>query len=121
MSKSTPDSKICESCGRSFEYRKKWEKAWDQVKYCSDSCKKNKNKYVYKEQILKLLGTRDSSKTICPSEVLPNELKQDKILMEHVRRSARLLASQNMIEIMQGGKVVDPSDFKGPIRLRLKK
>ncbi len=82
---------------------------------------KNKNKHDYKDQILKLLSARDSSKTICPREVLPNELKQDKTIMEHARRCARLLAAQNIIEIMQGGKVVNPSDFKGPIRLRLKK
>ncbi len=121
MSNATRDEKICESCGRSFEYRKKWEKVWDEVKYCSDLCKKNKNKHDYKDQILKLLSARDSSKTICPREVLPNELKQDKTIMEHVRRSARLLAAQNIIEITQGGKVVNPSEFKGPIRLRLKK
>ncbi len=121
MSKAPHGEKTCESCGRSFEYRKKWEKVWDQVKYCSDSCIKNKNKHDYKDQILKLLNARDSSKTICPSEVLPDELKQDKMLMEHVRRSARLLAAQNIIEITQSGKVVNPSDFKGPIRLRLKK
>ena len=41
-------------------------------------------------------------------------------MMEHVRRSARQLVHSGLIEITQGGKVVDPSDFKGPIRLRLK-
>ena len=40
--------------------------------------------------------------------------------MEHVRRSARLLAADGLIEITQKGKAVDPQDFRGPIRLRLK-
>jgi hypothetical protein len=41
-------------------------------------------------------------------------------MMEHVRRSTRLLASEYKIEITQKGQVVDPTDFKGPIRLKLK-
>ena len=34
--------KICLSCGRPFTWRKKWEKVWDEVKYCSDRCRKQK-------------------------------------------------------------------------------
>jgi hypothetical protein len=82
--------------------------------------KDNKNKFDYREAILALLLERGPLKTICPSEVLPFELKQDKVLMEHVRRSARLLAAENQIEITQSGKAVDPVSFKGPIRLKLK-
>ncbi len=37
-------SKICEVCQRPFTWRKKWEKVWEDVKYCSDQCRKNKNK-----------------------------------------------------------------------------
>ncbi|WP_421944267.1 DUF2256 domain-containing protein [Pedobacter sp.] len=32
--------KNCIVCGRSFSWRKKWEKNWDDVKYCSEKCKK---------------------------------------------------------------------------------
>ncbi len=32
--------KICFSCGRPFTWLKKWEKVWDEVKYCSKKCKK---------------------------------------------------------------------------------
>ena len=35
-------SKMCVVCNRPFTWRKKWEKVWDQVKYCSDKCKANK-------------------------------------------------------------------------------
>ncbi|RLS62936.1 MAG: DUF2256 domain-containing protein [Planctomycetota bacterium] len=34
--------KICASCGRPFTWRKKWERDWDQVKYCSDRCRTSK-------------------------------------------------------------------------------
>ena len=114
------DTKICSSCGRTIEYRKKWEKNWSEIKYCSDECRRNKNKFDFRDSILALLIERGPLKTICPSEVLPPELKQDKVMMEHVRRSARLLAAEDKIQITQSGKVVDPTTFKGPIRLKLK-
>jgi hypothetical protein len=31
--------KICPVCGRPFSWRKKWERDWDQVVYCSDRCR----------------------------------------------------------------------------------
>jgi len=31
--------KTCVTCGRPFTWRKKWEKVWDEVKYCSDRCR----------------------------------------------------------------------------------
>jgi hypothetical protein len=36
--------KICLVCGRPFTWRKKWEKNWQDVRYCSDRCRMNKNK-----------------------------------------------------------------------------
>ncbi len=32
--------KTCLSCGRPFSWRKKWERDWDGVKYCSDACRR---------------------------------------------------------------------------------
>lgn len=34
--------KICAACGRPMVWRKAWEKVWDEVKYCSDACRKKK-------------------------------------------------------------------------------
>ncbi|MCG5643485.1 MAG: DUF2256 domain-containing protein [Flavobacteriaceae bacterium] len=36
------DTKICKVCGRPFSWRKKWEKNWEEVRYCSEKCKRNK-------------------------------------------------------------------------------
>ena len=36
--------KICVVCNRSFAWRKKWAKNWDEVKFCSDKCRMNKDK-----------------------------------------------------------------------------
>ena len=35
-------TKVCASCGLSFAWRKKWAKDWDEVKYCSERCRRNK-------------------------------------------------------------------------------
>ncbi|PST83915.1 DUF2256 domain-containing protein [Pedobacter yulinensis] len=35
--------KNCPVCGRPFSWRKKWEENWNEVKYCSDKCRKSKN------------------------------------------------------------------------------
>lgn len=43
MKKSDLPSKICPVCLRSFAWRKKWEKKWLEVKFCSEKCRKNKN------------------------------------------------------------------------------
>ncbi len=42
MSKNKFENKICPICNRSFEWRKKWKKDWDNVKYCSQKCRMNK-------------------------------------------------------------------------------
>ncbi|MCX5691820.1 MAG: DUF2256 domain-containing protein [Planctomycetota bacterium] len=31
-------TKVCVRCGRPFAWRKKWERDWAQVKYCSKKC-----------------------------------------------------------------------------------
>ncbi|MCA1777501.1 MAG: DUF2256 domain-containing protein [Paracoccaceae bacterium] len=36
--------KTCQACGRPFTWRKKWAAVWDDVKYCSDRCRKAPSK-----------------------------------------------------------------------------
>ena len=36
--------KTCLVCGRSFSWRRKWADCWDDVKYCSEKCRRNKTK-----------------------------------------------------------------------------
>ncbi len=35
-------SKTCVVCNKEFDWRKKWEKVWNEVLYCSEKCKRNK-------------------------------------------------------------------------------
>jgi len=38
--------KTCVVCGKPFKWRKKWEQVWDEVKYCSDKCRRNRKEKV---------------------------------------------------------------------------
>jgi hypothetical protein len=40
--KSDLPTKICPVCDRPFTWRKKWEQCWDDVKYCSNRCRRRK-------------------------------------------------------------------------------
>jgi len=36
------ESKTCLVCSRPFAWRKKWQDSWEEVKYCSERCRRNK-------------------------------------------------------------------------------
>ena len=117
--------KPCQTCGRTITWRKKWEQCWDEIKYCSTRCRKEKPGPLdlqLEEAILDLLSKRSATATICPSEatraVFPGEDWRNK--MEQTRQAARRLVAQGEIDILQKGHVIDPSTAKGPIRLRKK-
>ncbi|MDC0115228.1 DUF2256 domain-containing protein [Methylophilaceae bacterium] len=38
MLKENLPTKLCASCGRPFQWRRKWKLCWDNVKYCSKRC-----------------------------------------------------------------------------------
>lgn len=35
-------SKPCVACGLSMSWRKRWARSWDEVKYCSEACRRSK-------------------------------------------------------------------------------
>lgn len=71
------------------------------------------------ETTLALLARRRPEATICPSDVARRLGGQDwRDLMEPAREAARRLVAAGLVEITQGGEVVDPSTVKGPIRIR---
>ncbi len=120
-----PEPKTCQSCGRTIEWRKKWERDWDQVRYCSASCRKRGVTDVDRRleaTILDLLAQRARTSTICPSDaaraVGGDDEETWRGLMEPARRAARRLVDRGEVVITQGGKVVDPSTAKGAIRIR---
>jgi Protein of unknown function (DUF3253) len=69
--------------------------------------------------IRELLAARADAATICPSEaarlVDPRGWRE---LMEPTRRAADRLVDRGEVEVVQGGRVVDPGAARGPIRIR---
>lgn len=120
-----PADKTCASCGRRIEWRKKWERDWDSVRYCSAACRKHGVSATderLERSILDLLAHRKGGATICPSEAA-RQVGGDaddgwRELMEPARRAARRLVAAGEVEITQGGTVVDPSTATGAIRIR---
>ncbi len=120
-------AKTCVSCGRSITWRKRWERTWDEVRFCSDGCRAHRpgtHEAALEAAILRLLAGRGAGKTICPSEAAravagDEERAAWEPLMEPVRAAARRLAAAGTITVLQGGVAVDPSTAKGPIRLKL--
>ena len=117
------EPKACATCGRTFSWRRKWAQSWEDVRYCSARCRGRRNHPVdrtLEEAILSLLRQRAPGATICPSEVARTASPDRwRALMEAVRCAARRLAERSRIEITQSGHAVDPTSFRGPIRLRL--
>jgi hypothetical protein len=116
-------TKPCVVCGRAIQWRKKWERDWDSIRFCSDACRKGtltSTDRALETAILELLSARARGHTICPSEAA-RAVSADawRPLMEPARRAARRLVVAGTLEFCQDGRVVDPSTAKGPVRLRL--
>jgi hypothetical protein len=119
---STPTPKTCATCGRRIEWRRKWARDWDEVRYCSAGCRRHgvtDTDRRLEHTILDLLGGRAGAATICPSEAaraVGGDSWRD--LMEPARAAARRLVAADAVEITQRGRVVDASTARGPIRIR---
>ncbi len=122
-------SKLCTVCGREIAWRKKWERDWANVRYCSSACRSARVTPVdaaLEAEILLLLRGRPIEASICPSEAARRvaagsqggEAIDWRSLMEPARAAARRLVAKGAVEVTQGGRVVDPSTAKGPIRIR---
>lgn len=119
------DVRTCASCGRTIAWRRAWARDWDQVRWCSQQCRRRRltpTDEALAEAILTLLDSRPASATICPSEAARAVGGEDpeawRPLMEPARAAARRLVAAGEVEITQGGRVVDPSSARGPVRVR---
>jgi hypothetical protein len=93
------------------------------MRYCSKRCRSRRGDSrldcELESAIERLLATRGGGATICPSEaarlVRPRGWLR---IMERTRCAARRMCARGDVEILQGGRPVDPSTARGPIRLR---
>jgi hypothetical protein len=126
------DEKACAVCGRRITWRKAWARDWEQVRYCSAGCRRrglSASDGALETAIRDLLGARPATSTICPSEAARRvaggcggaagrDPEAWRALMEPARMAARRLVARGEVQVVQGGRVVDPSTAKGPIRIR---
>jgi hypothetical protein len=47
MNKKNLPSKVCETCRKPFNWRKKWKTEWPNVKYCSEKCRRERKAGLY--------------------------------------------------------------------------
>ena len=69
---SKPGVKFSEVCGREIQWRKRLQRDWDNVKYCSRACRSTgltQVDFMLEGAILVLLGEQKRGAKICPSEV----------------------------------------------------
>ncbi|WP_257283073.1 DUF2256 domain-containing protein [Endozoicomonas sp. SESOKO1] len=45
-----PAQKLCPVCHRPFSWRKKWERCWEAVRYCSRRCRSQRHRVMDEQQ-----------------------------------------------------------------------
>lgn len=92
------------------------------MRYCGERCRRTRLDAtdLALEQAIEALAQRRAS--FCPSDAARLVGGDDetawRALMERARMAARRLVERGLVEITQGGHVVDPSFARGPIRIR---
>ena len=101
-------SKPCAACGRTITWRRKWERDWEQVRYCSTACRR--------------AGAPGPALLDALLALAPVDLDDAAARLgaerEPVRAAARLLVADGRGRLVQRGRTVDPSTARGPVELR---
>lgn len=108
---------VCDICGRRMPRGRP-----PQQRRCSQRCRRSRltaSDAALEAAIRTLLARRAAAATICPSEAAQLVFGGcDPEQMQRTRRAARRLVAAGELDILQGGRPVDPSTARGPIRLR---
>lgn len=103
-------------------WRKAWEKNWESIRYCSDSCRRqklDKTSTPVRLALLELVNVSDGQKLCDPLDVARNLWPTDwQAHSEEVRRVVRQLAAEELVQIFQNGKRIKELNFKGQIFIR---
>ncbi|MFN7020214.1 MAG: DUF3253 domain-containing protein [Phycisphaerales bacterium] len=118
--------KLCAVCARPITWRKKWERDWENVRFCSDACRRARRSVEQarcggasiEAEILRRVQDLRPGSTVCPSEIARHISPQDwRGLMPELKNAVRRLAAAGRLRALQGGREVDAATAKGPIRL----
>jgi hypothetical protein len=124
---SVPASKSCLRCGRLITWRKKWAKDWENVRYCSRSCRAGSTRAdgALDDCVLAFLAAQPrqqvESMTSIDDHVVSAGLTTAASVREKVRRSVRRLSARGLVTMRQGGRVVEGSTTKGDFAVELRR
>lgn len=107
-------TKTCLRCGRSFTWRRKWARDWENVRYCSNACRRSAGTTIEREReegILTALARAGREGIELSALARKNEE------IESFRQAARRLAMQGRISILQKGRPVDSDTMRGPVTI----
>lgn len=119
-------SKLCVVCARPITWRKKWERDWENVRYCSDACRRVRRSLELAQsdgagleaEVLRRVHALRSGATVCPSEIARHLSPDDwPSLMPELKCAVRRLAAAGRLRVLQSGRKVDAAAARGPIRL----
>jgi len=112
--------KACAICGRRIVWRASFARSWPAVRRCGEACRRRRLSEfdrAVEDTLLRLISTRSGS--CCPSDAARAVDPEGWAgRMEAAREAARRLVARGQAEITQGGRLVDPSTARGPIRVR---
>ena len=116
----TPEPKTCRSCGRRITWRRKWERNWDEVRYCSGSCRSRGVSDADRrlEELLRALLRTTSGGVTDVALARAADADAWRGQLEPARRAARRLVAAGEAELVQRGRVVDPSTAAGTFTVR---
>ncbi|NAZ86112.1 DUF3253 domain-containing protein [Kineococcus indalonis] len=120
-----PPAKDCAVCGRTITWRRAWARDWEQVRYCSDACRRRARgagaavDARLEEVLRELLAARPAAAGVDPEEAARAVGGEGwRELVQPARSAARRLVAAGEAHLVQGGRAVDPSTARGPVRLR---
>jgi hypothetical protein len=110
-------TKVCAGCGRTITWRKAWARSWDDVRWCSDACRRrglgDADRHAESE-LERALSAAPAGRAV-ELDAVAAYAEDDRELW---RSAARRLAERGVAEIVVDGRVVDPSHARGPLWLR---
>ena len=112
--------KVCPSCGRRFQWRKKWANSWDSVRFCSQRCRRHRpamDESLAEDEIVALMGGKNGR---IDSQALWAHFQRrfSAVSREEVKSAARRLAHRGEVAWFRRGKRVDPCTCTGDFELR---